>query len=108
MEKVLQQEAPRKKRSFNLPSAYVILLSIIIILAILTWLIPAGQYDYVEENGVLKPISGTFHYVTQNPQGIVDVILAPINGFIDGIEIITFILVIGGFLGVVMETGAIN
>lgn len=109
MEKVIEKTAAtKKKRSFRLPSAFVILLSIIIILAILTWLIPAGQYDYIEEGGVLKPIAGTFHYVEQNPQGIIDVILAPIKGFIDGIEIITFILVIGGFLGVVMQTGAIN
>ena len=109
MEKALRQESTqKKKRSFRLPSAFVILLAIIIVLAILTWIIPAGQYDYIEENGVAKPIAGSFHYVEQNPQGIIDVILAPISGFIDGIEIITFILAIGGFLGVVMKTGAIN
>ncbi|MGI5824095.1 MAG: YfcC family protein [Bacillota bacterium] len=109
MEKAIKQETTQKrKRSFRLPSAFVILLSIIIVLAILTWLIPAGQYEYVEEGGVTKPIAGTFHYVDQNPQGVIDVILAPISGFIDGIEVITFILVIGGFLGVVMRTGAIN
>lgn len=109
MEKALNQTTSNKKRrSFRLPSAFVILLAIIVLLAILTWLIPAGQYDYIEEGGVMKPIAGTFHYVTPNPQGVIDVILAPVNGFIDGIEIITFILIIGGFLGVVMKTGAIN
>lgn len=109
MDKAIRENtAPKKKWSFKLPSAYVILLSIIVILAILTWFIPAGQYEYVEEGGSLKPVAGTFHYVEANPQGIVDVILAPIRGFIDGIEIITFILAIGGFLGVVMKTGAIN
>lgn len=109
MEKVLRQETTqKKKRSFRLPSAFVILLSIIIVLAILTWIIPAGQYEYIEEGGVSKPVAGSFHYVEQNPQGVVDVILAPISGFIDGIEIITFILAIGGFLGVMMKTGAIN
>lgn len=109
MEKTLNQTASdKKRRTFRLPSAFVILLAIIVLLAILTWIIPAGQYDYIEEGDVLKPIAGTFHYVTPNPQNIIDVILAPISGFIDGIEIITFILVIGGFLGVVMKTGVIS
>ena len=77
-------------------------------LAALTWIVPAGSYEYVEDDDTLKPISGTYHRVEPNPQGIFDVILAPIKGFIDGIEVISFILVIGGFLGVVMKTGAIN
>ena len=100
--------AGKKRRGFRLPSAFVILFGIIILIAVLTWIIPAGSYDYIDDNGSLKPISGSYHRVEANPQGIVDVILAPVKGFIDGIEVITFILVIGGFLGVVMRTGAIE
>lgn len=93
-------------KKLKMPTAYTIMLIIIIIMAILTWVIPAGVYDYAPDTG--EPITGSYHQTAQNPQGAGDIVIAPINGFIDAIEIATFIFMIGGFLGVVMETGAIN
>ena len=53
------------------------------LVAALTWIIPAGQYD-VDADG--EPIPGSYHTVPQNPQRIVvDSLLAPINGLY-GIE----------------------
>ncbi len=118
-------EAPQRRRGFALPSAYTILFILIVIVAILTWIVPAGAYD-VDADG--RPIPGTYHSVPQNPQRIiVDSLLAPINGLYgiesaeDGsvsvwnsgelfgaIDVALFILVIGGFLGVTMKTGAIQ
>ncbi|MBQ3119846.1 MAG: hypothetical protein IJC12_03155, partial [Peptococcaceae bacterium] len=31
-----------------MPSAYTILFSIILIMMVLTWIIPAGQYEYIQ------------------------------------------------------------
>ena len=118
-------EAPQEpKRGFSLPSAYTILFALIIVVAIATWIIPAGEYDLNEDG---QPIPGTYHQVEPNPQRIiVDSLLAPINGLYgveaeDGsidvwnsgelfgaIDVALFILVIGGFLGVTMQTGAIQ
>jgi uncharacterized ion transporter superfamily protein YfcC len=118
-------EAPQEpKRGFSLPSAYTILFALIIVVAVATWIIPAGQYD-LDENG--QPVPGSYHQVEQNPQRIIiDSLLAPINGLygIEGedgsidvwnsgelfgaIDVALFILVIGGFLGVTMQTGAIQ
>jgi len=116
-------EAPAK-RGFALPSAYTILFILIVLVAALTWIIPAGQYD-VDAAG--QPVPGTYHTVEQNPQRIVvDSLLAPINGLygiedetgnvsvwnsgelFGAIDVALFILVIGGFLGVTMKTGAIQ
>ncbi len=115
--------APEKK-GFSLPSAYTILFLLIVLVAIGTWIIPAGQYE-LDENG--QPIPGTYQQVDQNPQRIItDSLLAPINGLygIEGedgsisvwnsgtlfgaIDVALFVLVIGGFLGITMKTGAIN
>ena len=93
-------------------------------MAIATWLIPAGTYDADAEG---NPIPGTYHDVTRTPQRIlVDSLTAPINGLYgienaDGnvshynsgglfgaIDVALFIIVIGGFLGVTMQTGAIQ
>ena len=117
-------DAPSGGRGFALPSAYTILFILIVIVAILTWIIPAGAYD-VDPNG--EPIPGTYHSVPANPQRIVvDSLMAPVNGLygIEGedgsvsvwnsgelfgaIDVALFILVIGGFLGVTMKTGAIQ
>jgi uncharacterized ion transporter superfamily protein YfcC len=112
------------RRGFHLPSAYTILFLLIVLVAIATWLIPAGSYDYAEDG---TPIPGTYHSVPANPARIViDSVTAPLNGMYgikgaDGsinyynvgelfgaIDIAMFILVIGGFLGVTMQTGAIQ
>jgi uncharacterized ion transporter superfamily protein YfcC len=120
-----QNPAPaEKKRGFALPSAYTILFLLIVLVAIGTWIIPAGQYQ-LDENG--QPIPGSYQQVEQNPQRIiVDSLLAPINGLYgieaeDGsisvwnagelfgaIDVALFVLVIGGFLGITMKTGAIQ
>lgn len=92
-----------------MPSAYTILLSIILIIMVLTWIIPAGQYDYMtNDNGVEQPIAGTYHQVEQSRQTLADVVLASFHGFYEAVEIAIFILMVGGFLGVVMKTGAID
>ncbi len=117
-------ERPAVGRHFSLPSAYTILFILIILAAVATWVIPAGAYE-LDADG--QPIPGTYARVDPNPQRIVvDSLMAPINGLYgisaeDGsvsiwnagelfgaIDVALFILVIGGFLGVTMRTGAIQ
>ncbi|SHH24535.1 Uncharacterized membrane protein YfcC, ion transporter superfamily [Caloranaerobacter azorensis DSM 13643] len=96
-------------KKFRMPTAYTILFAIIIAVAILTWIVPAGQYDYVNPNAAKKePIPGTYHTVDRNPQGFKEVVMAPIEGFYDAVDVALFVIVIGGFLGVVMKTGAVD
>jgi uncharacterized ion transporter superfamily protein YfcC len=115
---------PGKKSGFRLPSAYTILFALIVLAAIATWIIPAGTYNLNEEG---EPVPGTYHEVEQKPSRIlVDSLTAPINGMygiedatgninyynsgtlFGAIDVALFILVIGGFLGVTMKTGAIQ
>src|SRR5918994_3249577 len=115
---------PEKKSRFTLPSAYTILFALIVLAAIATWVIPAGVYD-LNKSG--EPVPGTYHGVEGKPSRIVvDSLTAPINGLygvenkkgninyynegslFGAIDVALFILVIGGFLGVTMKTGAIQ
>lgn len=52
-------------------------------------------------------IPGTYQEIERNPQGFINIIQAPIKGITDSVDIILFILVIGGFMFVFNETGAI-
>lgn len=102
---------------FRFPTAFTILFVLIAVVAALTWIIPAGQYDrqMSEALGREAPVPGTYHEVEPNPQGWVDVLMAPIEGLYDPVEytaqaidIALFVLIIGGFLAVVTRTGAID
>lgn len=102
---------------FKFPSAYTILFVLIILMALLTWIIPAGQYDMVlnEELGRNVPAAGTFHHIDSNPQGLVDILMAPVDGFYNhetnqanAVDVAIFVLIIGAFIGVVNCTGAID
>lgn len=96
-------------RKFKMPSAFTILFIIIFLVAILTWFAPAGTYQYVDETAAtLEPIPGTYERIASNPQGLWEALSAPIQGFFDAVDIILFLLVIGGFLGLVTDTGAIG
>ena len=97
------------KKKFKILSSYAIIMAIVILVAILSWVLPGGAYEYVDpEASKLEPVAGTYHVVDANPQGLGAVILAPINGFMDSVDIILYTLVIGGYLAVVMSTGAID
>ncbi len=91
-------------KKFRMPTAYTILFLLIILVAIATWFIPAGTYDYVD--GV--PVAGTYHATAASPQGVSAVLKAAFSGFYDAVDVCVFILMVGGFLGVVMKTGAVD
>lgn len=99
------------KKKFSMPSSFTVLFLIIVFIAILTWIIPAGVYDVDDAGSIL---SGTYHTVESQPQGIWDVFISPIKGMLGtdttpgAIEISLFILILGGFLGVVTKTGALD
>ena len=131
------------KRSF--PGPIPILMVVIILSAIATWLLPAGQYNKLSgtdrsfvltsssgdtnlpltqktldslgiiipiqkfiDGDIRKPVSvpGTFIRQKRNGQGFINVLQAPIKGIYDSVDIILFVLIIGGFMYVFNETGA--
>jgi len=99
-----------QKKKRKMLNSFTILFLITIVIAGLTWIIPAGQYEIANGNF----IPGTYYRVEQTPQGIFDLFLAPVLGMLGtetttgAIEISLFILFIGGFLGVVNVTGAMD
>src|SRR5512135_1869759 len=113
----------KKKSKFTFPTANTILAVLVVIVAALTFVIPAGKYDTNPDG---SPIPGTYHAVEPSPQRLRDVFLAPINGMYGvqdrqgnvnvynsgdlygAIDVAMFILMIGGFLGITMKTGAID
>ncbi|TGD08005.1 C4-dicarboxylate ABC transporter, partial [Salmonella enterica subsp. enterica serovar Poona] len=102
---------------FKFPTAYTILFILIALVAVMTWIVPAGKYQMAMNatRGKEVPVAGTYAPVDAHPQGITAVLLAPIDGLYNhetytagAIDVALFVLIIGGFLGVVINTGAID
>lgn len=96
---------------FNIPHNLVIVFSIVIIAAVLTWIIPGGKFDRqtVNVNGVDRSVivNGSFHYVESQPQTW-QIFSAFYKGFINMSHIIVFILMVGGAFWIMNETKAID
>ncbi|MBU0474749.1 MAG: TIGR00366 family protein [Bacteroidetes bacterium] len=90
------------------PNTYFIISSIIIVVALLSWIIPAGEYNRMIIDGKNIVIPESFHYVESNPQSIADILRAPIKGFVEATLIIGFVLFVGGIFGILHKTEAID
>ena len=101
----------KTKKQFKSPNAYVIIFFIMAIVAVLTWIIPGGQYQ-LDEAG--KAIAGTYKRVASSPQGFWEMITAPIYGMVGNatvsgsIAISLNIMLFGSFLEMMEESGAVK
>ncbi|MBF0780772.1 MULTISPECIES: YfcC family protein [unclassified Granulicatella] len=95
------------KKGFKMPSSYTVLVIMIALMAVLTWIIPAGSYK-----------DGVYTAAEQSPQGLFDVLMAPVramlgtpdnpNPTLAAIDVSFFIIMVGAFIGVMTETGALD
>lgn len=61
------------------------------------------------KDGVIKKplaIPGTYTKISQHPQGITEILKAPIEGVMDTVDIMIFVLILGGIIGLVNKVGA--
>ena len=63
-----------------------------------------------EDGSIYKPVAipGTYEEVEKSPQGFIDILQAPINGVYESVDIIMFLLIIGGVIGVLNTTGTFD
>lgn len=99
----------KEKKKSQVPHSYVILFSMIIIMAILTYVIPAGQFERVEtSDGRLVVDPSSYATVESNPATIFDVFKAVPKGLAAAQSIVFFIFIVGGSFNIITQTGAIE
>lgn len=100
--------APLQKA--NVPSPVTIIIVIIMLCAIATYLIPAGEFARVKDvntgRSVVDPTS--FAAVAQNPVGLMDLFMSITKGIQGASSIIGFLFIVGGAFAMVEATNAIN
>lgn len=141
-----------KRKKFTFPSAYTVILLVLLLVMILTYFMPAGKYaslqydttdnhftitsptgktksepatqatlqkyhvntslEKFKDGSVYKPVAipNTYQKLKKEKQGLFGAVTqflnAPIQGLAETIDIITFVLILGGIVGVVNKTGA--
>ena len=95
----------------KIPHTYVIVFSIVVLSAMLTWFVPGGAFERqtISVNGIDRSVvvPGSFHDVERNPQTW-QIFSALFDGFVDKADIIVFILIIGGAFWIMNESKAID
>ncbi|MCG8580671.1 MAG: AbgT family transporter [Bacteroidales bacterium] len=92
----------------KVPHTYVIIFSLIVFAAVLTWLIPGGEY--VKETRMVNGVEQTelvFKTIENQPQTW-EVFAAMVHGFEKGAGIIIFILMIGGAFWIMNDSKAVD
>ncbi|SEI97046.1 Uncharacterized membrane protein YfcC, ion transporter superfamily [Bhargavaea ginsengi] len=100
----------RKKRfKFEVPHPFAILFAVILLTAISTYLIPAGEYERTtNEEGQTLVVEGSYHQIESNPAGFMDIFKAIHAGLTTSAGIVFFIFIVGGAFNVFKETKAIE
>ena len=102
------EAAEAKAEAKEFPSGLVIICGIILIAAILTYIIPGGEYVRTEIDGRQVVDPNSFQYVASHPASIYDIFTAVPQGFIQTGWICFLILIVGGSFSVISGTGAIQ
>ncbi|MCK4990707.1 MAG: YfcC family protein, partial [Bacteroidales bacterium] len=93
------------------PHTYVIVFSFIIAAALLTWILPGGEFERetIDVNGTPREviIEGSFHAADKTPQTW-QIFSALFDGFAGKADIIVFILIIGGAFWIMNDSKAID
>jgi len=103
----------------KIPHTYTLIFCIIIFMAILTWIVPSGQFATEMKAGKTVPKAGTYQSldkvttgkdgkVIDIRQGVTSILMAPIKGGESAAAVLVFVLIIGGSFGIISKSGAIE
>ena len=98
----------KKKFKMEMPSTCALLFMLTIFAAVLTWIIPAGEFDTEKVGNTTRVIAGTYHTIEQSPQGIWDILTATVTGFQNSAVLLVMIMFIGAAVHLLQKTGAIE
>ena len=95
---------------FPVPHPLVLLTFCVILAAVASHLLPAGEYERRDDEGTGRSVvvAGTYHEVDPSPVGFFEAIVALPRGMADAAEVIFLVFLIGGAFTVVDETGALK
>ncbi|NMB07685.1 MAG: YfcC family protein, partial [Tissierellia bacterium] len=63
-----------------------------------------------KDGSIRKPIAipDTYQRIAQSPQGLIPIIMSPVQGVMDTVDIMVFVLILGGIIGLINKTGTFD
>ena len=105
----------KPKKTIKMPDTWVIVFCMVVIVSILSWIVPPGQYDYeqVEVNGTMRnlAIEGSFHYLEEGsgtPTGVLGAFSALYTGCVNAGSTIFMIIICCSTFRIMVQTGAFH
>jgi len=94
----------------KLPHPVILLGAGVVLCAVLTWLLPAGEYDRRDDpaTGRRVVVAGTFHSVEPAPVGPFAAVVAIPRGFVEAADVIGLVLFVGAAWVVVDRVGSLG
>lgn len=110
MEQKKEVRAIKEEKKFKVPHTFVLLFGILVLMAVLTYIVPAGQFERAinPDTGREAVVAESYHAVENTPVTPFGLFKAIPKGMNKGGYIIFFVLLIGGTFGVLQSTGAIE
>ena len=98
----------KKEKQFVFPETIALLFFLICVAAILTVVLPAGEYDTVKVGKMTRVVAGTYHAVAQSPQGPFAVLNAVVTGFQRASVLFAMVLFTGSAVHMMQKSGAVE
>jgi uncharacterized ion transporter superfamily protein YfcC len=92
----------------SVPHTFALLFGLVVLAALATHWIPAGQFERVEQEGRELVQPDSYRRVEPRPAGLADIFLAYPRGLVETASIVFYIFIIGGAFGVINSTGAVE
>lgn len=105
---MLKENKMPVKRKFQMPDGFVVLFILVAIVAVMTYLVPAGEFKRITANGKTIVDASSFKYINQTPISFFNFFKAIPLGIQAASQLIIMILIIGGAIRVFDGTGAIK
>ncbi len=102
-------------KKFKMPSALMIVLIFLAIVALLTWFVPTsvvvendlGQNEIIY-NAAFDDDGNVIENAGTDPVGLWDFFMAPVLGLGEGVDVAAALIVSGGFVAILNKTGALD
>lgn len=99
------EDKKKEKAGIN---AFVLLFGVLVLMAILSYILPAGQFERHLVDGRNVVINGTYATMPRTPISFFGLFTAIPEGLVQASSIVFYIIIIGGMINVMNATGSIS
>ena len=101
----LKNKKPKEKKSIN---PFVLLFSVLVVMSIFSYIIPAGEYTRTLVDGRNVVVPNSFKTISRTPVSFFDIFSSVHDGMVEAAPIIFYVIIIGGMISVMNSTGALD